>query len=97
MMLKKNNKVPPETVESFIATLPDNAEATFRGIYRRGGRLARYELKYVQYDNYNRRATERYIYVGDTPLDCIVKLRKKQAHPECRVDCTCHYRRQDDE
>lgn len=88
-MLKRRSK--PESIEQFIASLPDNAEATFRAIYRHGGRLHRYELKYVQYGQWGRRATERYTYTGDTPMDCIIKLRKKQSNPGCRVDCTCNH------
>ncbi len=87
----------PETMEEFLATLPPNAEVSFRQVGRYHGRASRYEMKYVQYDSHwGRRAVERYMYTGEQPLECVKKLRKKQKNPGCRVDCTCVHHREDD-
>jgi hypothetical protein len=78
-------------LEKFIRGMPRNDEIAFEHIARHGGRDPKLQVKYIKRGGFYE-VTSRYAYTGYTIDECLKKLERKLANPQCHVNCPCHGR-----
>jgi hypothetical protein len=74
-----------EKLDNLLFEAPHHSSVEFSVVGRHLGQIRKYKVTYRAGNT----GYKNYTYIGDTPTECLDKLIRKLAHPDCHISFCC--------